>query len=86
MDNRLLRLRSEDVRGAHSYAVWRTRALLESMPLGDQRLELVYENARVFCDSSVGLCRCRNGSHELFGEHGRAYLKMSLSQVESCKL
>jgi hypothetical protein len=56
------------------------------MSLGDKWLELMYKNARVFCDSRVGLCRCRDGGDELFGEHGRAYLEMSLSQVESCKL
>jgi hypothetical protein len=56
------------------------------MSLGDKRLELVDENARVFCDSSIRLGRCRNGGDELFGEHGLTWKKMSWSQVESSKL
>ena len=73
MDNRLVRLRGENVRAGHCNAIWRSCALLEDMSLRDQWLELVDEDAGILGDACIRLGRGRNGGHELFGEHGRAW-------------
>jgi hypothetical protein len=67
--NRLLRLRSEYVRVAHSNAVWRSSTLLENMSLAGQWLVFVDENARVFGDARVWLRRRRYRGYEVFRQH-----------------